>query len=70
MNSSTDQQIEGAAAEAARARNGAMTIEEADRRQAAYAASRRDWAERVGRPYDEEPDPRPPPGELDAEAEE
>lgn len=38
--------------------------------QAAYAASRRDWAERVGRPYRDDPDRRPPPGALDAEADE
>jgi hypothetical protein len=44
---------------------------EAARRQALYAASRRAWAEEVGRPYDDdEPDHRPPPGELDAEADE
>jgi hypothetical protein len=47
-----------------------MTRAEADRRQAAYAASRRAWAEQVGRPYDSDPDHRPPPGELDAEADE
>lgn len=41
---------------------------EAERRQAAYAASRRAWAEAVGRPYDDHPDQRPPPGELDAGA--
>ncbi len=38
--------------------------------QAAYAASRRDWAERVGRPYQDDPDRRPPPGALDAEPDE
>jgi len=43
-----------------------MTPAEAARRQAAYAASRRAWAETVGRPYEDEPDLRPPPGELDA----
>jgi hypothetical protein len=42
----------------------------AERLQAAYAASRRDWAERVGRPYQDDPDRRPPPGELDAMADE
>jgi hypothetical protein len=52
------------------AAEGAMTELEAERRQMAYAASRREWAERVGRPYEVEPDPRPPPGELDAAAEE
>jgi hypothetical protein len=48
----------------------AMTIAEAERRQAAYAAWRRTWAEAVGRPYDDDPDRRPPPGELDAAADE
>jgi hypothetical protein len=43
-----------------------MTPAEAERHQAAYATSRRAWAEAVGRPYDDKPDPRPPPGELDA----
>lgn len=38
--------------------------------QAAYAASRRDWAERVGRPYQDDPDRRPPPGALDVEPDE
>jgi hypothetical protein len=42
----------------------------ARRLQAAYAASRREWARAVGRPYDGDPDLRPPPGELDAAAEE
>jgi hypothetical protein len=42
----------------------------ARRLQKAYAAKRRAWAEAVGRPYLSEPDVRPPPGELDAEAEE
>jgi hypothetical protein len=70
MEPSIDQHFESAAPDAKRPQNSAMTTEEANRRQAAYAASRRDWAERVGRPYDEEPDPRPPPGELDAEADE
>ncbi len=50
--------------------DGTMTEAEAERRQLAYAASRRDWAERVGRPYEIASDPRPPPGELDAAAEE
>jgi hypothetical protein len=40
------------------------------RRQKAYAAKRRAWADAVGRPYAAEPDLRPPPGELDAEANE
>jgi hypothetical protein len=47
-----------------------MTPSEAERRQAAYAASRRAWAEAVGRPYEEKPDLRPPPGEVDAAADE
>ncbi len=47
-----------------------MTVAEAKRRQTAYAASRRAWAEAVGRPYDNAPDLRPPPGELDAAEEE
>jgi len=42
-----------------------LTPEES-RRQEAYAAKRRAWAEAVGRPYTRENDPRPPPGELDA----
>jgi hypothetical protein len=45
-------------------------IADALRRQEAYAASRRLWAEAVGRPYEDTADPRPPPGELDAVAEE
>jgi hypothetical protein len=49
----------------------AMSNPKTSRRlQKAYAASRRAWAEAVGRPYEVAPDPRPPPGELDAEAEE
>jgi hypothetical protein len=48
----------------------AMAVGEAQRRQAIYAASRRDWAERVGRPYEDAPDRRPPPGELDGTDEE
>jgi hypothetical protein len=44
----------------------AMSLKEAARRQRAYAAHRRDWAEAVGRPYTRDEDPRPPPGELDA----
>lgn len=42
----------------------------AHRLQKAYAAKRRVWAEVVGRPYGNEPDLRPPPGELDAEPDE
>jgi hypothetical protein len=48
----------------------AISTAEAESRQAAYAAKRRAWAEQVGRPYNEEPDLRPPPGELDADADE
>lgn len=47
-----------------------MTPAEAERRQAAYAASRRAWAEAVGRPYEDDPDLRPPPGELEGVADE
>ena len=44
-----------------------MSEAEARKRQKAYAAHRRDWAEAVGRPYGKtDADPRPPPGELDA----
>ena len=49
---------------------GLLTPAEAERRQAAYAASRRAWAEAVGRPYEDESDLRPPPGEVDAAADE
>ncbi len=45
-----------------------MSQTDADDRQAAYAAKRRAWAETVGRPY--AGDPRPPPGEVDAEPDE
>ncbi len=38
--------------------------------QRAYAAKRRAWARAVGRPYTRDRDPRPPPGELDAGADE
>jgi len=38
--------------------------------QKAYKAKRKSWAKAVGRPYDGDADPRPPPGELDASAEE
>jgi hypothetical protein len=48
----------------------AQTEEQARRLQKAYARKRRIWAEAVGRPYVGKPDPRPPPGELDAEADE
>jgi hypothetical protein len=51
-------------------REGAMSPAEAERRQAAYAASRRAWAEAVGRPYEDDPDLRPPPGEREGEADE
>ncbi len=44
----------------------ALSLRQAQRRQRAYAAKRRAWAEAVGRPYDRAEDPRPPPGELDA----
>ena len=47
-----------------------MTAAEAEGRQAAYAASRRAWAEAVGRPYENKRDLRPPPGEVDAAADE
>ena len=47
-----------------------MPPEEARRRQKAYAAHRRAWAEAVGRPYKNDEDPRPPPGEVDAGPEE
>jgi hypothetical protein len=48
----------------------AASLAEAQRRQAAYVAKRRAWAERIGRPYADECDPRPPPGEVDAAADE
>ncbi len=41
-------------------------LRDAERRQAAYAAKRRAWAEAVGRPYQDPRDLRPPPGEVDA----
>ena len=44
----------------------AATMALAQERQKAYAARRRVWAKAVGRPYVRDPDPRPPPGELDA----
>ena len=43
-----------------------MTPEAAKKLQKAYAAKRRAWAKAVGRPYERDSDPRPPPGELDA----
>ncbi|HEV7156897.1 MAG TPA: hypothetical protein VGN38_00895 [Caulobacteraceae bacterium] len=46
----------------------AAAKDEAERRQRAYAAHRRAWAEAVGRPYLRQEDPRPPPGELDVDA--
>jgi hypothetical protein len=45
-------------------------VKRSQRRQKAYAASRRAWAQAVGRPYEADRDPRPPPGELDAEPDE
>jgi hypothetical protein len=47
-----------------------MTTETAAKLQKAYAAKRRAWAKAVGRPYERDKDPRPPPGELDAGPEE
>ena len=46
----------------------AISPAEMERRQRAYAAHRRAWAEAVGRPYLGKEDPRPPPGELDVDA--
>ncbi len=58
---STDARTDG------RARpHGHLTVDEAARRQRAYADSRRAWAEAVGRPYKGDEDLRPPPGEVDA----
>ncbi|MBA3812863.1 MAG: hypothetical protein H0X27_14685 [Caulobacteraceae bacterium] len=48
----------------------AETVTLAKERQRAYEARRRAWAKAVGRPYTRDHDPRPPPGELDAAAEE
>jgi hypothetical protein len=45
-------------------------VEQAQRLQKAYQASRKKWAKAVGRPYDGDADHRPPPGELDVEADE
>jgi hypothetical protein len=50
--------------------NSTMSLAEAARRQAAYARSRRAWAQRIGRPYTDDRKGRPPPGEVDAAAEE
>jgi len=43
-----------------------LTPKAAAKLQKAYAAKRRAWAKAVGRPYEPDSDPRPPPGELDA----
>jgi hypothetical protein len=48
----------------------AMTTETAAKLQKAYGAKRRAWAKLLGRPYERDKDPRPPPGELDASPEE
>ena len=48
----------------------AETVALARERQRVYAARRRAWAKAVGRPYTRDHNPRPPPGELDAAAEE
>ena len=53
-----------------KARSATLSPREAERRQRAYAAHRRAWAEAVGRPYLGDDDSRPPPGELDAEPDE
>jgi hypothetical protein len=45
-------------------------VERSQRLQKAYQASRKKWAKAVGRPYHGDTDHRPPPGELDAEADE
>ncbi|HEX4742131.1 MAG TPA: hypothetical protein VH353_12430 [Caulobacteraceae bacterium] len=45
-------------------------VEQSQRLQKAYQASRKKWAKAVGRPYDGDADHRPPPGELDVEADE
>jgi len=44
-----------------------MTAKKAQELQKAYAAKRKAWARAVGRSYPKHRDPRPPPGELDAE---
>ena len=53
-----------------RARPAPIPPKEAERRQRAYAAQRRAWADAVGRPYVGGDDLRPPPGEVDAGPEE
>jgi hypothetical protein len=45
-----------------------MTPKKAEELQRLYAAKRKAWARAVGRPYPKHRDPRPPPGELDADA--
>jgi hypothetical protein len=45
-------------------------VDKSQRLQKAYQASRKKWAKAVGRPYDGDTDHRPPPGELDVEADE
>ncbi|MGH6986542.1 MAG: hypothetical protein ACRED9_06875 [Caulobacteraceae bacterium] len=45
-----------------------MTPEHAKRLQRSYAARRRAWARKVGRPYPKDRDPRPPPGEIEPPA--
>ncbi|MBV8593437.1 MAG: hypothetical protein JOZ27_03940 [Caulobacteraceae bacterium] len=52
-----------AASEAEAASLVALAVE----RQRAYAAGRKAWARAVGRPYQKASDPRPPPGEVDAD---
>jgi hypothetical protein len=47
-------------------REAALRLKAAAKLQKAYAAKRRAWAKAVGRPYERDKDPRPPPGELDA----
>jgi hypothetical protein len=52
------------------AESGAESLAQRARRlQAAYEDQRRRWAQAVGRPYHGDPDLRPPPGEVDATAE-
>jgi hypothetical protein len=48
----------------------AISPDAAAKLQKAYVAKRRAWAKTVGRPYERDKDPRPPPGELDAGPEE
>lgn len=45
-------------------------VDRSQRLQKAYEASRKKWAKAVGRPYQGDADPRPHPGELDAEPDE